>query len=121
VDKWKKALFKTHFLHVPGIFMRRRFFDSRPLNPLSAKNWEADIKHVELEACDTDVDPLGYRAVFMLTPESASAENRKSFTIGASFLPKREHNLQKAGFSAPMTQKAIALIENRLGRMLETA
>jgi hypothetical protein len=109
------------FFVLQGFLMRRRFFHSRPLNPLSTKNWEADIKHVELEPCASDVDPLGYRAVFLLTPESANAENRKSFAIGASFLPKREQNLTKAGFDAPMTQKAIALLENRLGRALETA
>jgi hypothetical protein len=97
----------------------KRDFSTMPTNPFSAKNWEADIHAVELEAsCD---DPLGYKAVFLLSREAAKAEQRKSFIIGASFLAKRVNNLTRAGFQAPMTRKAISLVENRLGRPLETA
>ena len=82
------------------------------------RNWEADIESVKIEACESGDDPLGYRAVFVLDEEKARMEKKKSFVIGASFLAKRQFNLLKAGYDAPMTHRAIALIESELGKAL---
>ena len=63
--------------------------------PLFAKNWEEDIRNVRIETCPHIEDPLGYKAVFYLGIESARAEKSKFFSIGASFLAQRAHNLVK--------------------------
>ena len=82
--------------------------------PLFATHWEEDIRNVRIETCPHIEDPLGYKAVFYLGIESARAEKSKFFSIGASFLAQRAHNLVKAGYQAPMTQKAIAQVETKL-------
>jgi hypothetical protein len=75
-------------------------------------NWESDICEVQIEP-DTN-DPLGFRAVFYLTDASAKARE-VAFRIGASNLANRAKSLAVAGFKAPMTRKAMALIESRTG------
>lgn len=87
-------------------------------NPLFLRNWETDIGAVKVESCRSEEDPLGFKAVFYFTKESARAEKNKSFVVGASFLAQRAHNLQKAGYEAPMTQKAIKHIEDEIGGAL---
>lgn len=82
----------------------------------SARNWERNIRHVHIEKCAVDDDPLGFRAVFVV--DDVDAAPAGTFAIGASFLAQRWSNLKKAGFMAPMTQKAISMIEERLGRSL---
>lgn len=41
-----------------------------------------------------------------------------TFEIGASYLAQREHNLARAGYRAPMTHRAIHLIEQKVGARL---
>jgi hypothetical protein len=83
----------------------------------SRKNWENGVSRVCVEACDCAEDPLGYRAVYYV--EEAKRENvdkaGASFVVGASFLVKREHNLKRSGYNAPMTRRAISLIQNSTG------
>ena len=86
--------------------------------PLFPKNWESDIQNVRVESCALTEDPLGYKAIFYLARESERAEKNKSFIIGASFLAQRAHNLEKAGYQAPMTEKAIVLVEDQIGDTL---
>lgn len=84
-------------------------------NPLFLRNWEADIGGVKIESCGSEYDPLGYRAVFFFSREAERAQKNKSFVIGASFLAQRAENLRRAGYEAPMTKKAIADIEAKIG------
>lgn len=97
----------------------KRTFSSKPdrilRNPLNSRNWETDIHKVLVEPCAEDEDPLGYRAVFLLSRESANAQKKTSFAVGASFLAQRGRHLEKAGYSAPMTRRAIAMVEDRIG------
>lgn len=79
---------------------------------VTAYNWESNIERIDVEQCEALDDPLGYRAVFHLERDE---DHTKSFAVGASFLAQRAANLFKAGYQAPMTEKAIALIEGRLG------
>jgi hypothetical protein len=90
-------------------------------NPLASRNWETDIHKVLIEPCETGEDPLGYRAIFLLGQESARAENKKSFAVGASFLAQRGRHLEKAGYTAPMTRRAIAMIEDKIGKLSDSA
>lgn len=78
-----------------------------------SKNWEADINYVSVKPCDATMDPLCYQAIF-----HAEENGESAFAVGASFLAQRELNLHNAGFLAPMTTKAIALIEEQLGTAL---
>lgn len=101
----------------------KRTFPGRPTaksprNPLSSRNWENDISKVLIEPCAAHEDPLGYKAVFLLSRETARAERKKSFIIGASFLQQRERHLTRAGYKVPMTQQAISMIEDRIGQKL---
>lgn len=90
-----------------------------PRNPLSSsKNWESNIRSVIVEPCDHGEDTIGYKAIFYLTFEAAKESGKQSFEVGASFLAQRMHNLKKAGYSAPMTDKAISAIEDKLGETL---
>lgn len=100
-------------------FYRKEFFDGI----FSQKNWEKEISHVCVEACDCSEDPLGYRAAFFVDDAQRkaleeAAASEPAFTVGASFLVQRQENLVKSGYSAPMTEKAIALIERKLGHVL---
>ncbi len=93
--------------------MKRLFGRKRKLrNRFTMKNWETDIAAVQVEPCDPKEDPLGYRAVFQLDrDEHASEAKDNTFSIGASLLAKREENLFRAGYRAPMTLKALTMIE----------
>ena len=82
--------------------------------PLLLQNWEADISDVIVERCDRNEDPLGYQVVFCAS-EKMRAVAINNFVIGASHLVQRLASLKKAGYDAPMTQKAIAMLEKRLG------
>ncbi len=75
-----------------------------------ARNWESNVTDVRVQACAED--PLGYKAVYSLkhVPET--------FAIGASLLAQRERNLTLSGYRVPMTQRAIAQIEKKLGKAL---
>ncbi len=101
--------------------MKRSFLssDTSGRNPLlSSKNWENNIRSVVVETCDAAEDTIGYKAIFYLTFEAAKETGKQSFEIGASFLAQRLHNLKKAGYTAPMTDKAITTIEGKLGEAL---
>lgn len=87
-------------------------------NPFSSRNWEKNIRHVSVEPCDRQEDPLGYRAIFFLSEDDERAARSETFVVGASYLAQREYNLVKAGYVAPMTQRAIGLIEGKLGTRL---
>jgi len=76
------------------------------------KNWESDIFDVEIESCGVSEDPLGFRAVFFLS--DTEKNDKVTFRVGASALAQRARNLALAGYQAPMTQKAICLLEARL-------
>lgn len=80
-----------------------------------AKNWEADISDVMLVPCERDNDPLGYQAVFFTAEQKRNAASIRDFTVGASHLVPRLASLKKAGYDAPMTKKAITLLEEHLG------
>jgi hypothetical protein len=77
----------------------------------TSENWESDIRDVAIEM--SDADPSGYKAVFYLS--DASPKNPITFTVGASTLAQRARSLALAGYKAPMTKKAIALLETRIG------
>ena len=99
--------------------MRRTQWRDDVTNPLlRSRNWEENIRNVIVEPCDVKEDPLGYKAIFFLSLEAAAKTRKKSFEIGASFLAQRHHNLSKAGYKAPMTVKAIAAIEDKIGKTL---
>ncbi len=77
-------------------------------------NWEENIKDVALEPCDAKEDPFGYLVVFYNDCGDASDSGEDmsvSYVIGASLLRSRLRKLNRAGFAAPMTQKAIKMIE----------
>jgi hypothetical protein len=86
--------------------------------PSAFRNWESNIDHVVIEACDASEDASGFRAVFYLEDHDADEALKKFFIVGASFLPQRRRNLESAGYSAPMTEQAIRLVERRMGRQL---
>jgi len=87
-------------------------------NPFFSKNWEEDVQQVSVEPCDQKEDPLGYRAIFFVNGNTKRSGWEKTFSIGASYLARREHNLNRAGYKAPMTNRAISLIEGRIGSSL---
>ena len=87
-------------------------------NPFRRKNWESDIRKVFVEPCEISGDPLGYRAVFYFSPDASRRKGKESFAVGASLLAQRKNHLSKAGYKAPMTHKAIALIERATGQIL---
>lgn len=95
--------------------MTQSFTAYQDLKALLPRNWEGNIARVSIESCGENIDPLGYRAIFHLDQETAKADERKSFVIGASFLRQRKKQLNKAGYKAPMTKKAIALLEKQIG------
>lgn len=77
----------------------------------SIENWESDVRDVQIEACAAGEDPLGYRVVFFLNSEHQSDI---AFRVGASSLHQRVRRLAEAGYNAPMTKKAITMIESRI-------
>jgi len=83
--------------------MKRKAFRS--------KNWESKILSVKIEPCPPHEDSLGYRAIFIQGADGMQAQNNDSFAVGASYLDQRAQKLQNAGYSAPMTQRAISMVE----------
>jgi hypothetical protein len=99
--------------------MKRNSAYRLPGNPFFERNWEEDIGQVSVEPCDPKEDPLGYVAVFFVNERREQLSGwKKSFSIGASYLARRAHNLDRAGYTAPMTRRAIDLIEGKLGTSL---
>lgn len=88
---------------------RTRFF---------ARNWEKDIFDVMIQPCSHDEDPLGYKVVYVTKKRShaLSVVSAERFEIGASLLAQRQINLKKAGYKAPMTARAISMIETKLAQ-----
>lgn len=80
----------------------------------SGENWEDDIDSVSIEECRKQDDPLGYRVVFYCGCDITFRAAKKQYVIGASFLRQRFESLKRAGFDAPMTMRAIRLIEKKL-------
>ncbi len=82
-------------------------------NPVIVRaNWESDIDDVILEPCAHEEDPLGYRVVFYKDSLNRyDNDNKDSYSIGASYLGSRLEKLSRAGFDAPMTKKAMTLID----------
>ena len=88
--------------------VRRRLPSAR--KAVGAINWEYDISSITLEPCESVEDPLGYRVLFH-KDEDAGAKD--TYSIGASHLDSRLNKLERAGFYAPMTQKAIDMLGRR--------
>lgn len=86
----------------------------------SVRNWEADIESVVVEECHEEEDPLGYRAVFYARGEAALKAAASGYVVGASLLKARLDNLRRAGFEAPMTSKAIRMVEKAMDVRLVT-
>lgn len=100
--------------------MRRTFSEYIQSGNVTPRNWEEGVREVTIESCDRADDPMGYRAVFYLRHESARAEARKSFVVGASFLEARKVQISKAGYDAPMTQKAIGMVQKKVQKPLSS-
>ncbi len=80
----------------------------------SPANWEEDIRDVVLETCDKEEDPSGYRVVFYkINTKVERDEDPDTYRMGASYLRTRLKKLSRAGFDAPMTKKAIQLIDKK--------
>lgn len=79
----------------------------------SGENWEEDVDSVSIEKCQRQEDPLGYRVVFYRSGVALLVA-KKRYVIGASLLRQRFESLKRAGFDAPMTLRAIRLIEKKL-------
>ncbi len=77
----------------------------------SPENWESDIRDVTIET--SDADPMGFMAVFTLSDASLKQPSI-SFRVGASTLAQRAKSLSLAGYNAPMTKKAIAMVKSRM-------
>lgn len=75
-------------------------------------NWEFDVRDISVENCKIEEDPLGYRVVFHKIPD------KEHYCIGASHLYDRLRKLSRAGFDAPMTKKAINIIDQKRLRIL---
>ncbi len=76
-------------------------------------NWENDVNDVVLETCELDEDPSGYRVVYHKIPANVNKPEKDKFCIGASYLKNRLETLRCAGFEAPMTKKAINMLDNK--------
>ena len=103
---------------MPYEFSQQTSAPVEPTKPRFDRDWEYDISAVKIEKCNESIDPLAYQAVFYLSKSSERADEKRSFKIGASFLLQRLSNLKKSGYKAPMTEKAIAEIEKKLGHSL---
>lgn len=74
-------------------------------------NWEKDVRSVSLEPCDKREDPMGLRAVFYVGDETPLTQRVNHYRVGASYLRARLEGIRRAGYEAPMTERAIALLE----------
>ena len=78
-------------------------------------NWEKNVKKVKLEPCDADYDPLCMRVVFYKDSDREQEEKRVNrYVVGASYLRERLNGIRRAGYKAPMTEKAISMVEECL-------
>ena len=89
---------------------------STPTRSVFDGNWEKDVNKVELEACEFSEDPLGLRAVFYLGRERPLTQKTNYYKVGASHLRERLSGIRRSGYDAPMTCKAIEMIEERMER-----
>ncbi len=76
-------------------------------------NWEEDIADVAIEQCSLQEDSFGYRVVYYGDILDDHGEMVVAYVVGASLLPSRLRKLSKAGFDAPMTQRAMEMIESK--------
>ena len=76
-------------------------------NDYHPANWEADIHDILVEVCDHNEDPSGFRVVFYHSVEE------DGYRIGASYLKNRLLKLTRAGLDAPMTKKAIGIVDQK--------
>lgn len=76
-------------------------------------NWEEDVNGVLIENCKEEVDPSGIRVVYCKDPLDVCVPDEKNYSIGASYLKNRLEKLRRAGFDAPMTKKAINMIDKQ--------
>ena len=74
-------------------------------------NWEKDVRSVVLEACDKGDDPTGLCVIFLVGDERPLSQRVNSYRVGASYLRKRLEGIRRAGFEAPMTVRAIEMVE----------
>lgn len=77
-------------------------------------NWEKDVRGVTVEPCDPREDPLGFRAVFVVGEDKPLTQRVNSYVVGASYLRQRLDGIRRAGFEAPMTARAIEMLEDSL-------
>lgn len=77
-------------------------------------NWEKDVREVSIEPCDPRVDPMGFRAVFVVGEDKPLTQRFNTYTVGASYLRQRLDGIRRAGFEAPMTARALELVEESL-------
>lgn len=90
----------------PSLASRSRSCRGRPFD-----NWENDIEDVAVEACDKTEDPTGYRILYYKSENQSVQEKVKAYCVGGSLLKNRLKKLKHAGFEAPMTQRALHMID----------
>ncbi len=95
------------------MFIKNHISNRRKNRISVVANWENDVSEVVLEKCGTDEDPMGYRAVYHKVPANANKFGKDKFCIGASYLKNRLDTLRCAGFEAPMTKKAINMLDKK--------
>lgn len=95
------------------MFDRNYSSSSRLQSICHPANWESDIADVSVEACNMEEDPSGYRVTFYKNNPRRFHQDDESYSIGASYLENRLSKLARAGFDAPMTQKAINMIDQK--------
>ncbi len=76
-------------------------------------NWEDDIQDVVVESCNTEEDPTGYRVIFYRDTAAGKQDAENSYSMGASYLRNRLKKLSRAGFEAPMTERALHMINQK--------
>jgi len=95
------------------MFMSNHLSKNRKGRIPVAANWENDVNEVVLEACELDEDPSGYRVVYHKMPANANKSGKDKFCIGASYLKNRLETLRCAGFEAPMTKRAMNMLNKK--------
>ncbi len=81
-------------------------------------NWESNISDISLKSCDIKDDPSGYNVIFYANKIKEDNNKSIAYVIGASLLYNRLRKLNNAGFDAPMTQKAINMLERKASKIL---
>lgn len=76
-------------------------------------NWEFDVRDISVESCHINEDPLGFRVVFF------KLASNDCYSVGASHLSTRLKKLSRAGFDAPMTEKALNIIDQKRLKVLQ--